>query len=254
MVQQASPTSPRKLRGRIITCEITRREDLTEDLWKIWLEPSQPFTFKPGQYCTIGAEDIERPYSIVSSPNEPQIELFIELVPLPDGNLTPVLHKLGAGTTLTLRPRAKGIFVFKPDFKNHLMIGTVTGTVPYVSMLRNHEEDEIIGDYNYYVLEGASYFDEFGYDEELADFASRYQNVDFVASCSRPDEARNDGWQGERGRINTLFEKYVERYGLDPSDTCVYACGHPQMIEDVKARAQEAGFHVEEERFWKEDD
>ena len=96
--------------------------------------------------------------------------------------------------------------------------------------------------------------DEFGYDEELSDFAARYQNVEFVPSCSRPDEDRNDGWQGERGRINTLLEKYVERFNLDPSDTCVYACGHPQMIEDVKARAEKAGFHVEEERFWKEDD
>ena len=254
MVQQASPTSPRKLRGRLISCEITRREDLTEDLWKIWLEPSQPFKFKPGQYCTIGAEDIERPYSIVSSPNEAEIELFIELVPPPDGNLTPVLHKLDVGATLTLRPRAKGIFVFKPEYKNHLMIGTVTGTVPYVSMLRNHEEEGIIGDFNYYVLEGASYQDEFGYDEEISGFANKYQNVEFVPSCSRPDEARNDGWQGERGRINTLFEKYVEHFGLDPSDTCVYACGHPQMIEDVKVRGENAGFHVEEERFWKEDD
>ena len=43
-------------------------------------------------------------------------------------------------------------------------------------------------------------------------------------------------------------------FGLDPADTCVYACGHPQMIEDVKVRGENAGFHVEEERFWKEDD
>ncbi len=250
MTQQASP----RIRGRFITCEITRREDLTEDLWKIWLEPSQPFKFKPGQYCTIGAEGVERPYSIASSPNEPQIELFIELVPPPDGNLTPILYRLDTGTTLTLRPRAKGIFVFQPQYKHHLMVGTVTGTVPYVSMLRNHVEEGIIGDYNYYVLEGASYQDEFGYDEELARFAAQYGNVEFVPSCSRPDEARNDGWQGERGRINTLVEKYAEKFALPPDDTCIYACGHPQMIEDVKERFADTGFRVEEERFWKEDD
>ncbi len=250
MTQKASP----RIRGRFITCEITRREDLTEDLWKIWLDPSQKFTFKPGQYCTIGAEGIERPYSIASSPNEPLIELFVELVPPPDGNLTPILHRLDTGTTLTLRPRAKGIFVFKPEYKNHLMVGTVTGTVPYVSMLRNHLEEGIIRQSNYYVLEGASYMDEFGYDEELARFAAEYSNIEFVPSCSRPDEPRNAGWQGERGRINTLVEKYVREFGLGAEDTCVYACGHPQMIEDVKARFTNTGFHVEEERFWKEDE
>jgi ferredoxin-NADP reductase len=47
--------------------------DFTPDHFKLWLEPAEPFTFAPGQYCTIGVEGIERPYSIVSSPREPLI-------------------------------------------------------------------------------------------------------------------------------------------------------------------------------------
>ena len=261
MAQGTTSQSP-TLRGRFTTCRITRREDLTDDLWKIWLEPEQPFAFKPGQYCTIGAEGIERPYSIVSSPDEPEIELFIELVPLPDGNLTPVLFDLQVGAELTLRPRAKGIFVFKPEFVNHVMVGTVTGIAPYVSMLRKFlndpewpVEDQVQrSDYQFHVLEGASYLDEFGYDDELKQLASEHQNIEFYHSVSRPSESRNDSWDGPEGRINTLVEDYVDSHGFDPAQTVIYACGHPGMIEDVKARYQDTGFHFEEERFWKEDD
>ena len=259
---QETTTQSTTLRGRFTSCKITRREELTDDLWKIWLEPAQPFSFKPGQYCTIGAQGIERPYSIVSSPDEPEIELFVELVPPPDGNLTPVLYDLQVGAELTLRPRAKGIFVFKPDFINHVMVGTVTGIAPYVSMLRKFLNDaEWPGssdinrsDYRFHIMEGASYLDEFGYDTELSKLADDHENIHFYRSVSRPTEDRNALWQGPEGRINTLVEDYVDEHGFEPSETVIYACGHPGMIEDVKARFQDTDFHFEEERFWKEDE
>lgn len=262
MAQATTTNQTNSLRGRFTTCKITRREELTEDLWKIWLETDQPFNFKPGQYCTIGAEGIERPYSIVSSPDEPEIELFIELVPPPDGNLTPVLYNLQVGAELTLRPRAKGIFVFKPEFVNHVMVGTVTGIAPYVSMLRKFLNDPQwpgSGDvsrnnYRFHVLEGASYLDEFGYDDELSKLANEHDNIQFYSSVSRPSEERNATWDGPEGRINTLVENYVADNGFVPADTVIYACGHPGMIEDVKERFQDTDFHFEEERFWKEDD
>ena len=74
-----------------------------------------------------------------------------------------------------------------------------------------------------------------------------------VETISRPDDEKNASWTGETGRVNMLTEKDIDRYGLSPDDTIVYACGHPQMIEDVKRRLDGTGFRVEEERFWKED-
>ncbi|MSQ22359.1 MAG: hypothetical protein EXR53_03495 [Dehalococcoidia bacterium] len=230
---------------------ITRREDITPDLWKIWLKSEIPFKFKPGQYCTIGFDDVERAYSIVSSPYEEQIELFIELVPPPFGNLTPLLYELGVGRQVTIRPRAKGIFTLDERYSHHLMMSTVTGVVPYVSILRSYFHDFRSG-HRFYVLEGVSYTDEFGYDMELARMAQAHPNVvTFMPTVSRPQEERNQGWEGQTGRVNTLLEKYVERFGLDRDDTLIYACGHPGMIEDVKARAAALDFLVQEERFWK---
>lgn len=238
-------------RSKIASAEITRRVDLTDDLWQIWLKPDIPFTFKPGQYCTIGVDGLERAYSIVSSPRQSELELFIELVPPPWGNLTPILHKLQPGATVSIRPRAKGVFVFKPEVPNHLLVATVTGVVPYVSILRHYLE-EPHGDFNFFVLEGASYKDEFGYDAELRAMAAEHDNITFVPTVSRPTEDRNAGWEGETGRVNTVVEKYLERFSLPPSDTVVYACGHPEMIEDVKARLAGTRYRFEEERFWKQ--
>ena len=220
----------------------------------MWIEKPDGFTFKPGQYCTIGREGIERAYSIASAPHEERIELFIELVPYEEGgHLTPLLYELKEGDSLTIRPRAKGIFTFNPNFKNHLLVATVTGVVPYISYIRDYLHSGE-GGHRFYVLEGASYQDEFGYDDELSAYAEKYPHlVTFMPTVSRPSEERNKDWQGEVGRVNAIVESQVDKFGLNKDDTLIYACGHPGMIEDVKRRMIPKGFAVDEERFWKED-
>jgi ferredoxin--NADP+ reductase len=240
------------IKGKVVNAEIVKRVDFTPEHFKIWLRCSEPFNFEPGQYCTLGTGGVERPYSIVSSPREPLLELFVELIPPPIGHLTPLLHVLRVGDTVTLRPRAKGVFLLRPEYRNHVMVATVTGVAPFVSMLRYWLEGPP-DDRRMFVLEGASFRDELGYDDELAALAHQHPNVRFVATCSRPADPRNAGWQGPVGRVNTVLENYVREWGLEPTETCIYACGHPQMIADVRARFAGTGFQVEEERFWKPD-
>ena len=227
---------------------LIRREDITEDLFKFHLRPSEPLIFEPGQFCVVGAGEFERAYSIVSSPDQEEIELFIELVPAPVGHLTPVLHGLQVGDTVAIRRKAKGKFVFEPEYRNHLMVATVTGVAPYISILRTHAHKR--EDYRFVVMLGASYIDEFSYDQELQKFADEHDNIEFIASCSRPDDDRNAGWTGRTGRINALVEETVERLALSPDDTIVYACGHPEMIEDVIQRFEGTNYKVSHEKFW----
>jgi len=241
---------PHVIKGKVASAEIVKRVDLTAEHFKIWLRCAEAFTFEPGQYCTLGTGGVERPYSIVSSPREPLLELFVELIPPPLGHLTPLLHKLNVGDTVTLRPRAKGVFLLRPEFRAHVMVATVTGIAPFISMLRYWLEGPP-DDRPMYVLEGASFLNEFGYDDELRELAGRHSNVQFVPTCSRPDDPRNAAWTGQVGRVHTVVERYVREWGLTPADTCLYACGHPGMIEDLRARYAASGFAFEEERFWK---
>ena len=231
--------------------KVLRRKDLTPDLMLMWLEKPLGYSFKAGQYCTLGIDGIERAYSIVSAPHEDALELFFELVP--EGELTPRIWRLNPGDSMTIRPRAKGIFTIDPALPNQLLIATVTGVVPYVSFVRDYLHHRRQG-HHFHVLEGASYQNEFAYDKEFRKLSRKHPDlITFVPTVSRPDEAANRGWKGERGRVNSIVERYIEAKGLNPENTIVYACGHPGMIEDVKGRMLREGFPFKEESFWKED-
>ena len=244
---------PRRIRQpQMATARIVERRDLTEDLWIVKLEPSIPFPFKPGQYCNIGAEDIERPYSIVSAPEEPLLELFVELVPPPDGELTPVLYNLDVGMELTLRPKPKGIFTLDRTAKTHVFVSTVTGVAPTLSILRHALMTDEVGNREFHVLDGGSYFDELVYRDELQALADEHDFIHFTPTVSRPDDERNAGWTGVTGRVNTLVEDYLRDHNIDPETSIVYACGHPGMIEDIKERMNRLGYRFKEERFWKD--
>ncbi len=253
--QQAQSAGGSDRLARLPRAKIVERKNLAEDLFVIWLESSVPFAFKPGQYCTIGAGGIERAYSIVSAPFEPRLELFIEhILPEYGGKLTPMLWAQQVGDEVSIRPRAKGIFTFEPRYKDHVMVSTVTGVAPFISVLRQYIHDENSG-HRFFFLEGASHQDEFGYDQELISLEQQYPDwVKFVPTVSRPQEPRNATWKGRGGRVNTLVEEHLETWGLRREETLVYVCGHPGMIEDVKQRVLPQGWNVREERFWKEDE
>ena len=247
-----APRRPRR-RPKLAESKVLRRRDVTEDLWSVWIEKPEGFTFKPGQYCTIGVDGIERAYSIVSAPHEDDLELFIELVPRRTASSPRSSGSWGPATPSPLGRGRRGSSYSSRRLPNHLFVATVTGVVPYVSILRDYIHHGRSG-HRFHVLMGASYVDEFTYDAELIDLArERPDLVTFVPTVSRPDEDRNSAWEGKRGRVNEIVEEYAEAEGLTPDDTIVYACGHPGMIEDVKARFIPRGFQVEEERFWKDD-
>jgi NAD(P)H-flavin reductase len=235
--------------------KVIERQDITRDLMIIKIKTPVSFVFKAGQYITIGMDDVERPYSIVSAPHEPSIELFVELVPPPDGVLTPKLWTLKTEDTLRYRPRAKGLFTFNPKYTHHLMLATVTGVAPYVSFMRGLIHQGATG-HKIYLIQGASYSDEFNYEKELTALAQQHSDMlIYIPTVSRPQDSRNSAWKGVTGRVNLIAEEWATKWGLDQikEQTLVYACGHPGMIEDVKARFTPQGWKVQEERFWKED-
>jgi ferredoxin-NADP reductase len=229
--------------------EVIECRDVTADLKVIKVKPEVSFTFQPGQCVKLEIGGVKRRYSLVSAPHERFLEFFIERVP--SGSLSPQLWRLGCGDLVTLRPRAKGKFLLDPRFSNHLMLATVTGIGPFVSILRSYLYHQPAG-HRFYVLHGASYQDEFAYRAEIEDMAAAYPDlVTYVPTISRPGDVRNALWTSTTGRVNTIVERYVEQFGLNANSTLLYACGHPQMIADIQARFTPKGFQVREERYWK---
>ncbi len=237
---------------------IVQRRDIAEDLWSIRLQPGGEFHFLPGQYATLGVlapqKHIERAYSIVSSPYETELEFFFELVP--QGELTPALHKLQVGDELTVRKVAKGRFTLDRQApRNHLLVCTVTGVAPFVSYMRTLSSDarqnKFPEGHRLFLVEGASRSWEFGYREELKRIADEVPWLKYVPSVSRPWEDRN--WTGEVGRVDDLIRKYTDLWELTPENTTAYLCGHPKMIENGNGILVRRGWtkeHIKQEIYF----
>ncbi|MGH9475005.1 MAG: FAD-binding oxidoreductase [Terriglobales bacterium] len=232
--------------AKYVPAVITARRDLSADLWTVRTRLEAPFAFRPGQYATLAVEDEggvhERPYSIVSSPAERELEFFFELVP--HGELTPLLYALQVGETVHLRRSAKGLFQLdrKRGHHQHLMVSTVTGIAPFISMLRSWvgeaawapPETRIV------LIQAGSRSWEFGYADELHELAAHLPQVQVALSISRPWE--DTAWTGERGRAEDLLRKYADAAGFGAGRTAAYLCGHPQMIENSKGVLTRCGF------------
>jgi ferredoxin--NADP+ reductase len=249
----------RSAEDKFTRVRVTHREKFSADLWRIRVEPSQPFLYVAGQYATLGVEKdgklIERAYSLASSPYEHELEFFFELVE--QGELTPLLFPVEVGAELTMRKIAKGRFTLdlKSEHRNHLLLSTVTGVAPYVSYVRtlyaDWKENKFPGDLHLYVIQGASRSWEFGYRDELEKIAAEVPWLTYIPTISRPWEDAD--WAGETGRVEDVIRKYVDKWDLVIADTTGYLCGHPQMIELGHGILQRCGFDklsVRQEYYW----
>jgi ferredoxin--NADP+ reductase len=237
---------------KFLTATITSRREISSDLWAIRVDTGGPFPFAAGQYATLGLPGtdglIERAYSIVSSPYEPELEFFIELVPA--GALTPLLYRLHVGDTMSVRKAPKGRFLIdvatgpaeapSPEPrapKDHLCLCTVTGVAPFVSLVRTLAKDgqdgKVHGDRRLFLIQGASQSAELGYHEELVQLARELPWLTYVPTVSRPWD--DPGWSGEVGRVDDVIRKYADQWFADPTHGMAHLCGHPSMIEHGKA-------------------
>lgn len=233
---------------KFFQARIVQRAEFADDLWMIRVDPGTPFAFVAGQYATLGVQTekglIERAYSIVSSPHERELEFFFELVP--QGELTPLLYKLGPGDTVTSRKVAKGRFTLDGTSgrRKHFLLCTVTGIAPFVSYARTLLDDwksgRFAGEHELFVVHGASESREFGYREEMERIAGAVPWLTYVPTISRPWD--DPEWQGETGRVDDLIRKYGDQWGLDGATTTAYLCGHPEMVEHGKAILKRRGW------------
>jgi ferredoxin--NADP+ reductase len=58
---------------------------------------------------------------------------------------------------------------------------------------------------------------------------------------------------GETGRVEDVLRKHADRLGFDHTNSIAYACGQPQMVENVKgilARARFLRDQIREEEYF----
>ena len=206
--------------------------DLTPEIKGLCLDiltPGEGIAFRPGQYVQLEVPKYRmtngpefRAYSISSdSLRNDRIDLVITRVPR--GAVSTYVHDhLKKGQELLLNG-PYGDFFLRESERGILLVSTGSGLAPVMSILRQIEAEEIQRETRLFF--GARTRKDLYYLDELSDLESKITNFTFTATLSRPEEG--DKWEGERGRVTDLIEKYTpERASID-----AYLCGSPAMVE-----------------------
>ncbi|SRS97578.1 ferredoxin-NADP reductase [Shigella sonnei] len=108
-----------------VTGKVTKVQNWTDALFSLTVHaPVLPFT--AGQFTKLGleidGERVQRAYSYVNSPDNPDLEFY--LVTVPDGKLSPRLAALKPGDEVQVVSEAAGFFVLEevPDCETLWML------------------------------------------------------------------------------------------------------------------------------------
>ncbi|MFQ1063585.1 ferredoxin--NADP reductase [Bordetella trematum] len=216
------------------------------------------FAFQAGQFARVGLPAADMPdaeptlwraYSMVSAPDEPELEFYSIVVP--EGEFSPRMAQLREGDALYVEKKPFG-FLTLDRFEaggSLWLLASGTGLSAYLSMLRDPATwarfDRIV------VVHGVRHAEELAYRDEIerlpdnpalaSYFAQRPDKLRYLPVATR--EALPDTPQARLttlladGRLETLLGET-----LDPAQVKIMLCGNPAMLSDARKLLAERGF------------
>ena len=199
--------------------------------------------FKAGQFVKVGlevdGERVERPYSLVNSPDEKPGEIYFNLVN--EGPLTPVLADINPGDPIWVTRDANGFLILDevPEAKHLWMMATGTGLGPFLSMINSGEAAERFE--KLVLVHGVRYAEDLSYQDRIAEISSE-MNGKFHY---QPVISREKSGNALHGRITHHIESGDLENAADleigPEESHVMLCGNINMIRDVIALLEQRG-------------
>ena len=237
---------------------------LTDTLGIFRVKADFPFDhFIPGQYAILGLNHAEkggvmRAYSIASAPHlhTEYLEFYIRYVanPTSDNPMTHLLFKVNEGDRIMCRNKIQGHFTVEKtmgleDQRLRLFVASGTGLAPFTSIV--FQEHHLTGKAgNNAIIHGASYPYDLGYVEELEATMNTGGAKRYIATVSRPGEAKD--WKGLVGRVESHFEPEklpaLERElglpvgGFNPNNVAIMICGLQGTIANTITSLMHRGF------------
>lgn len=223
-----------------VTGKVTNIEFWTDTLFSLTVHaPVHPFT--AGQFTKLGleidGERVQRAYSYVNAPGNPELEFY--LVTVPDGKLSPRLAALKPGDEVQVVSEAAGFFVLEevPACDNLWMLATGTALGPYLSIL---QEGRDLDRFNTLVLVHAvRYAADLSYLPLMRELEQRYGGkLRIQTVVSRESVAGS-----LTGRVPALIDSGALESAVGLTMTAenshVMLCGNPQMVRDTQQLLKE---------------
>jgi len=190
--------------------ELIERRWLSNKSFEITLTKPKSFEYSPGQGIRLIHQAVERDYSLVSAPTDPNLALCIRNIE--DGILSPGLSNAPVGSRFNFSG-PHGYFTFRPSIRPAVFVATGTGLAPFVSMARS-------GVTGFILLHGVNSAEDLYYTSVFKSAAKQY-----LPCISETDKLAGEYF---RGRVTDYMQK-----NLSPEIYDFYLCGRREMIRDV---------------------
>ena len=190
--------------------ELIERQWLSNKSFEITLTKPKYFKYIPGQWIRLSHHAVERDYSLVSAPTDPNLALCIRNVE--HGILSAGLGNAPVGSRFNFNG-PHGYFTFSPSTRPAVFVATGTGLAPFVSMARS-------GVTGFILLHGVNSASDIYYASVFKSAAKQY-----VPCISETDKLSDEYFQG---RVTDYLQKK-----LAPGLYDFYLCGRREMIRDV---------------------
>ncbi|WP_335950213.1 ferredoxin--NADP(+) reductase, partial [Klebsiella michiganensis] len=185
----------------------------------------------------VDGERVQRAYSYVNAPSNPDLEFY--LVTVPEGKLSPRLAALKPGDEVQVVSEAAGFFVLEevPDCDTLWMLATGTAIGPYLSILEEGKDLDRFK--NLVLVHAARYAADLSYLPQMQALEARYAGKLRIQSVVSRETAPGM----LTGRIPFLIETGAleEAVGLpmNAESSHVMLCGNPQMVRDTQQLLKE---------------
>ena len=194
-----------------------------------------PYPFRPGQAVWLGThgQDLRKPYSIASSPEDVARDGRLEVLVGVDATGDSGTHlPLAVGGLVDVDgPVGRFTFPDAPDERRFLFIAGGTGISPLRSMLRHavNVPHDAIG-----LMYSARLPEEFAYAEEFRAMAEA-GTLELRMTVTRDVGPGN--WTGTRGRITRADLAPLVHDGR----TLCFVCGPPALVDEIPKLLQDLG-------------
>ncbi|MDQ7009699.1 MAG: hypothetical protein Q9M94_05400 [Candidatus Gracilibacteria bacterium] len=199
---------------------ITKKINLTPDVFEIHYKSNEEFEIKPGQFITFILPKIGgRAYSILEQNGDKTI-LIIKRVKENNGGRGGSIFLCDAEVGKTFNGVGPaGHFILKEEDNNKLFIGTGTGLVPLYNQIIAGLERGDKSDYT--LLFGIRTKQDIFYKENFEKISEKYSNFKYNIYLSREEvEGTNKGYVTD----------FLTKQNLEKTNE-IYICGAPAMVD-----------------------
>ncbi|ADO46373.1 ferredoxin--NADP(+) reductase [[Enterobacter] lignolyticus] len=223
-----------------VTGKVTNIEFWTDTLFSLTVHaPVHPFT--AGQFTKLGleidGERVQRAYSYVNAPGNPELEFY--LVTVPDGKLSPRLAALKPGDEVQVVSEAAGFFVLEevPACDNLWMLATGTALGPYLSILQEGRDLDRFN--NLVLVHAVRYAADLSYLPLMRELEQRYGGKLLIQTVVSRESVAGS----LTGRVPALIDSGALESAVGLTMTAenshVMLCGNPQMVRDTQQLLKE---------------